>query len=71
MKDSQEEWIKNIELGILIEDVEEYRNIIQELEKSLPPNEVLTFLKEKVEEYYVNLPLLMGFSSSLSESHWF
>jgi len=32
-------------MSIIIEEVERYREIILELEKSLPPNEVLAALK--------------------------
>ena len=31
---------------------------------------MLAFLKDKVEEYYIYLPLLSGFEDSLSDSHW-
>lgn len=64
------EKIKDIQISILIDEVEEFRSTAKELEASLPPNEVLAYLKEQSEEYYVYLPLLDGFSSTLSDEHW-
>jgi hypothetical protein len=62
--------VKDVQLSILIDEVEEFRKISRELEIDLPPNEVLTSLKERVEEYYVYLPLLDGFAGALSDEHW-
>jgi hypothetical protein len=40
------------------------------LKINLPPNEVLTFLRDSVEDYHISLPLLSGFCLSLSDGHW-
>jgi hypothetical protein len=50
--------------------VEEHRENVHKLEEFLPPNEVLSFLKTSIKEYYVYLPLLSGFNENLSENHW-
>jgi hypothetical protein len=46
--DIQAECIKEIQLSLLLEEVETYLHTVKELEASLPPNEVLTSLRDKV-----------------------
>lgn len=53
---------KGLPLGLLLELVDDYRATLQRLEEVLPPNEILTFLKQAVREWHVYLPILNGFS---------
>jgi hypothetical protein len=50
--------------------VQDYYQTGLKLESQLPPNEVLQHLRKTVHEYYIHLPLLLGFSEPLSENHW-
>lgn len=54
------------------EVVNDIRHKIRHIEliHNKPNNDVLQKLKEKVEKYFVNIPLLQGFNERLSEDHW-
>jgi hypothetical protein len=69
-KEYQGQTAKSLPLSLLMEMVEEYKATLQRLEEVLPPNEILQFLKQSVREWHVYLPILNGFSESLSDAHW-